>query len=107
MNEIKWDRKFALEQVAGEVELLDELIDVLKKSCAADLRLIKKGIAENDPAKIYSAAHSMKGASASLGIQGIVEIARDIEKESSGGTVAEAKVRLSELEYLLKQLADL
>ncbi len=85
MNALKWDKKFALEQAADDAELLQELLEIFKDSLHSDIQLIAQGLAENSAVKVCRAAHSIKGAAASLGILGIREIALAIEEESRGG----------------------
>jgi HPt (histidine-containing phosphotransfer) domain-containing protein len=107
MDGLNWDRQFALEQAADDEQLLQELIDIFKKSCSDDYQSIKTSIAENDPAKICAAAHSIKGAAASLGIIGIRDIASEIENDSRAGSLASAHDRIDDLDLLLQQLQNL
>ncbi len=107
MSELKWDKEFALEQAADDAELLDELLQIFKDSFQADLQLMQQGLAENSPAKICNAAHSIKGASASLGIHGINEIAQQVEEDSRGGGLEIAREKIEMLQALLLELQDL
>jgi HPt (histidine-containing phosphotransfer) domain-containing protein len=107
MNGLNWDRQFALEQAAEDEELLQELIDIFKKSCSDDYQAMKSSIADNDPAKTCAAAHSIKGAAASLGIIGIRDIASEIENDSRAGSLASANDRIEDLNALLQQLQNL
>lgn len=104
MDALKWDREFALEQAADDSELLQELIEIFKDSCATDFSLIEEGISESDAEKVCSAAHSIKGASASLGVEGIQEIVLSIETDSRKGSLEVAKEKLEELKGLLQLL---
>ena len=104
MNSLKWNKEFALEQAADDAELLQELLDIFKDSFKADLLLIEAGVAENSPAKISSAAHSIKGASASLGIAGINEVAVAIENDSKNGGTSVAQDQVPVLHGMLKEL---
>jgi histidine phosphotransfer protein HptB len=107
MNGLNWDKQFALEQAADDEELLQELIDIFKKSCSDDYQLMVASIADKDPVKTCAAAHSIKGAAASLGIIGIRDIASEIEKDSRTGSLASAQARIEELNDLLQQLQGL
>lgn len=107
MNALKWDKEFAMEQAADDRELLQELLAIFKDSLQSDLRLIKEGLDEGSAAKVCSAAHSIKGASASLGILGIKEIALVIEEESRAGGLEVAREKLPVLQSLLLELQDL
>ena len=107
MNTLKWDKDFALEQAADDAELLEELLGIFKDSLLADIHLIEQGLAEGDAAKVCRAAHSIKGAAASLGILGIHEIALAIEEESRAGGLETARLKLSLLKSMRKELETL
>lgn len=107
MNALKWDKGFAMEQAADDKELLQELLAIFKESLLSDVLLIEQGLAEGSAAQVCSAAHSIKGASASLGILGIKEIALKIEEESRGGGLDVARLKLPELQSLLHQIQNL
>ncbi len=104
MNALNWNKDFALEQAADDAELLQELLDIFKDSFREDLEIIEAGVAENAPGKISAAAHSIKGASASLGIIGINEVAVAIENDSKGGGIGTAKAQLPLLRQMLQEL---
>jgi len=107
MSSLNWDKQFALEQAADDEELLQELLDIFKESCRDDYRLMKESIAQQDPEKTCAAAHSIKGAAASLGIIGIRDIAGEIEKDSRAGSLTVAQNSLEGLNELLQQLQNL
>jgi histidine phosphotransfer protein HptB len=102
MNALNWDKEFALEQAADDAELLQELLEIFKDSLQSDIQIIETGLEEEEAAKVCRAAHSIKGAAASLGISGIHEIAFAIEEESKTGGLGVARDKL----YLLKSLRD-
>ncbi len=104
MNGLKWNKEFALEQAADDTELLEELLDIFKDSLKSDLQLIEQGLAEGSATKISGAAHSIKGAAASLGILGINEIAAEIEKDSRAGGIDVAREKLEALQSLFAEL---
>jgi len=104
MDRLRWNRGFALEQAAEDTELLEELIEIFKKSCKSDFETIEKGIAAGEPERVGAAAHSIKGAAASLGIEAIRDIALVIESDSRQGSLATAQERFKDLEKLLQLL---
>jgi HPt (histidine-containing phosphotransfer) domain-containing protein len=104
MNALKWDKEFALEQAADDAELLEELLEIFKESLQSDLQLIEQGLAEESAVKIMGAAHSIKGAAASLGILGIQEIATEVEEDSRAGGVDVGREKLEVLQSLLAEL---
>jgi len=107
MNALKWDKEFALEQAADDAELLAELLEIFKDSLHTDLQRIEQGLAEGSAAKISAAAHSIKGAAASLGIVGIHEIALQVEEESRAGGLDVARAKIDDLQALLTELQAL
>jgi HPt (histidine-containing phosphotransfer) domain-containing protein len=107
MAGLKWDKEFALEQAADDADLLRELIEVFKESCTNDYNLIRAGVESGDTGQIADAAHSIKGAAASLGFDGIRDLALEMEKDSRAGRTEVARQRLAELEELLVELKNL
>ena len=107
MNTLNWDKKFALDQAADDEELLQELLEIFKESYGSDLVLIKEGIERGDAKRVYSASHSSKGAAASLGLEGIRDIAMSVEADSRNGSLAVARDRVQDLEDMLLQLQKL
>ena len=107
MNALKWDKAFALEQAADDAELLKELLEIFKDSLQSDLQRIQQGLAEGSAAKISAAAHSIKGAAASLGIVGIHEIALRVEEDSRAGSLDVARAKIDDLQDLLAELKTL
>ncbi len=107
MNALKWNKKYALEQVADDADLLEELLEIFKDSFQSDLRLLEQGLAEKSAGKIMAAAHSIKGAAASLGILGIHELAMQIENDSRGGGLDLARENIGVLQALLQELKTL
>lgn len=107
MTILRWDKEFALEQAADDAELLQELLDIFKDSLRSDIEAIEQGMAEGSADKVCSAAHSIKGAAASLGIMAINEVALTIENDSRGGGLDQAQALLPELKNLFEELLKL
>lgn len=107
MNKLRWDRSFALEQAADDTELLRELIEIFKESCVADFTEITQGIRSQDAEAVCAAAHSIKGAAASLGIESIRDVSSAIEIDSRENSLAVAESRVGELDELLQLLQKL
>ncbi|MFZ5776109.1 MAG: Hpt domain-containing protein [Thermodesulfobacteriota bacterium] len=107
MTELEWDRVFALEQAGEDEEILAELLTLFRESSLADLNKIKEGIAREDPRGMADAAHSIKGAAASLGIEAIRKVAAEIEQTGRTGQLAggEKITALSNLLVLSEQLS--
>ena len=107
MADLQWNKEFALEQTAGDEELLAELLILFKDSSASDLEQLQQSIAAQDAAGVVRAAHSLKGASASLGIEGIRQLAAAMETDARAASIAVAQERLGEMNDLLKQMQEL
>ncbi len=107
MANLDWDRGFALEQSGDDEEMLEELLGLFRDSSASDLAKIQQGAASDDAVQIAEAAHSIKGAAASLGVQGIQRVAADLEKAGRAEDLATAKQRIPDLESLLEEASSL
>lgn len=104
MDKLNWNRDFALEQAADDTELLQELIDIFKDSCVGDFVAIQSGLEQGDAEAVCAAAHSIKGAAASLGIEAIRDVAHEIENDSRNGSLQVAEVKINDLDELLQLL---
>lgn len=107
MSDLQWDRNFALEQTAGDEELLEELLDLFRDASNGDLEQLKRAVEAGDTSGVVTAAHSLKGASASLGIEGIRELAAAMESAARDGSVAIAEESLDAMTSMLEQLNSL
>jgi len=104
MVDLQWNKAFALEQTGGDEELLEELLILFRDSSVADYVQLQEAVAANDAAGVVRAAHSLKGASASLGIEGIRRLALDMEADGRNNSVTVAREQLTIMGALLEQL---
>ena len=105
MTTLAWNKEFALEQTAGDQELLDELLLLFKDSSADDFNQLQEGFAQQNSDAVLASAHSIKGAAASLGIEGIREVAKVIEESARSGNISgEMEAHITVLEKLLQEL---
>ncbi|WP_136808337.1 Hpt domain-containing protein [Desulfosediminicola flagellatus] len=107
MSLLKWDKEFALEQAAEDEELLNELLDIFKTSFQSDILRIKDGIKSSDAQVVAAAAHSIKGAASSLGIEGITEVTRRIEDDGKSGSIEEAVHLIPQLDHMLQEIMNM
>ena len=105
MRDLKWDKAFANEQSGEDPELLAELLGLLSESSKSDLQKITDGMAAGDSQAVAEAAHSIKGAAASLGVEGLRVVAYDIEKKGRANQLA--AIDLSDLSQLVRELETL
>jgi len=105
MADLKWNKAFAEEQAGGDADLLRELLKLLVESSTADLEKVRQGAAVGNATAVADAAHSIKGAAASLGVEGLREESYRIEKIGLGNDLS--GLDLVDLEDLVHQLAGL
>lgn len=107
MSDLQWNKAFALEQTAGDEELLEELLVLFKDSSAADYAQLQQAVTNGNADGVMRAAHSLKGAAASLGIEGIRQLAYKIETDGRNGSIEVAREQLTAMGDLLTQLQAL
>lgn len=107
MTDLDWDRNFALEQAGDDEEMLAELLVLFHDSSASDLARINDGLAVEDAVAVADAAHSIKGAAASLGVEGVRKTAAELEKKGRAGDLSQGKMLAIELSLLLKAFGGL
>jgi len=107
MADLRWNKAFALEQTGGDEELLEELLVLFRDSSVSDYAQLQQAVAANDAAAVMRAAHSLKGAAASLGIEGIRQLALDMEADARNNSVTVARAYLTAMGDLLEQLKNL
>lgn len=106
MVSLQWNKEFALEQTADDQELLDELLILFRDSSAADFQQLQEATVTNDTEGILSSAHSIKGAAASLGIEGVRMVAMEIEEYAHGSKASGSiEEKVAELNELLEQFS--
>ena len=88
MSDLQWNKKFALEQAGDDLDLLTELLDLLRSSSQGDLQKIKAALKAGDGNGVADAAHSIKGAAASLGCEGLRAVAYEFEKRGRAAELA-------------------
>ncbi|HCC54789.1 MAG TPA: histidine kinase [Desulfobulbaceae bacterium] len=107
MADLDWDRNFALEQSGDDEEMLAELLVLFHDSAASDLAQINIGLAAEDAVAVADAAHSIKGASASLGVESVRRIAHELEKNGRSRDLSQAGGLVAQLTVLLKEFQGL
>lgn len=104
MAELQWDRTAAQAETAGDEALLEELLTLFREVAVEDLDLLRQAVAVDDGATAVAAAHSLKGAAASLGIESICSLAEAVERSGQAGAIPIARETLPLLTDLLIQL---
>lgn len=107
MDDLQWNKAFAMEQTGDDAELLEELLGLFVDSSAKDLARMRQALLEKNTDEVIKAAHSLKGASASLGIEGVREIALKMEDDARAGSLAVTNDQIESLASLLDQVKSL
>jgi len=107
MADLRWNKAFALEQTGGDEELLEELLVLFRDSSGSDYAQLQQAVAVNDAEGVMRAAHRLKGAAASLGIEGIRQLALNMEADARNNSVTVARTHLTAMGDLLEQLKSL
>ncbi len=107
MADLQWNRDFAFEQSGESEELLTELLALLHESSLSDLEKITTAEASGDANAMGEAAHSIKGAAASLGVEGLRDVAYELEKAGRDGDLQLAVSFVASLKGLVDQLGTL
>ena len=100
-----WNRTAALDRLDGNEALLGELTDMLLEQIAEGIPLMSEAIERNDALGLQRAAHSLKGAAASLSAQRVGQRAGELEimgRRHDLSRAREALGRLQQEEDLLR-----
>jgi two-component system sensor histidine kinase/response regulator len=93
-----FDRQALLNRVAGDEELMDDVIRIFLEDCARQLTAIRGAVDQKSPDAIRTAAHALKGAAGNLSANRLFEAAGLLERigaESRMDVVEAAWRRLS------------
>ena len=101
MAELHWDKATALVETACDEALLEELLSLFRAAAAEDLEQMRQAVTAGDVAATMAAAHSLKGAAASLGIESIRSLAETVEQAGAASVPAAARKALPVLADLL------
>jgi HPt (histidine-containing phosphotransfer) domain-containing protein len=72
-----------------------EILDLFIEKTVSDLDELGKAIQEADPSMAVKPAHSIKGASANLGLDGIFNAAKGIEEKAREGSLEGAQASVT------------
>ncbi len=103
---LKWNKEFALEQVGGDSSLLNECLKVFIQAANEDLYKMKRGILDGNFELVKRAAHSLKGAALNIGMNGIMELAKEIEDEALNENISKINYNIKKVEDLLNEILN-
>jgi HPt (histidine-containing phosphotransfer) domain-containing protein len=99
------------ENIGLEKEEFLDLLRLFVETSSSDLRKLQSAIDKGDRQSVVEMAHSIKGAAVNLGLDGIYEVARDVEmnaRQNILGGAAEAIKSLQEkLDMISKDIRNL
>ncbi|HVW02915.1 MAG TPA: response regulator [Planctomycetaceae bacterium] len=99
-----FDREEALRHAGGELELLQELAAVFLKESPRMLTELRDAVAARDAQRVNRAAHTLKGAVATLGAPAARDLAFQLEQLGAKGELDSAADRMPEFEAIIDKL---
>lgn len=101
-----YDRDRALERVAGDEELLEELNDSFLEESGQWMNQLRQAIDEGDAETVGEMAHTIKGAADTIGGVRVTELAKTIEDNGWDEQLDEAREHYERLEIAIEELED-
>jgi PAS domain S-box-containing protein len=98
------DAAAALERVAGDLELLKELIDLFHENCPKLLAEIRAAAARKDGPALQRSAHALKGSVGTFGARAAFETARQLEALGQQGDLGRAEEMYTRMEREIERL---
>ena len=99
-----FDHKKALASLDGDTDLLCEVIDIFLETCPELLDAVRKAVEKRDAEAVERAAHSLKGAVATLSALDAAATAQRLETMGREGGLAEAQEVCAMLEGQMQRL---
>jgi CheY-like chemotaxis protein len=99
-----FDREAALARVEGDVELLEEIVELFLDEAPGLLTSIRESAGRRDGEGLERDAHKLKGSVGNLGAKRAYDAARELESIGREGDLAEAKSACDRLEEEIGRL---
>ncbi len=96
-NELLWDRDGALARLGGRENLFARVATIYLETSPQVVSDLNEAVVDDNGVAIKSAAHSLKGISASIGAMRVAAYARKMEELLESGTVAERAAVMEKL----------
>ncbi|MGC8605168.1 MAG: response regulator, partial [Desulfomonilaceae bacterium] len=100
------DRELLMARVGGDVDLLDELVELFLKNSPKMLLSVEQAVHEGKPETIEKVAHSIKGSVGSFAAERAFQAAMKLETMGREGKVRHTEQALKELEKEINLLKD-
>ena len=98
------NRMAAVDAMGGDEEMFDSFLDLFMEDAAKHTAEIEAAITDEDAVRVEYAAHSLKGAAATMHAERLSEVARELEFIGKSGDLANARSALSRLQAELDDL---
>ena len=98
------DREALLERVAGDVDLLRELVDLFMDDSLRLVDRISKAVMRKDADDLEKAAHGLKGSVPNFGAKTVADIAQVSETMGRNRDITKAQNVVAELEKQIEAL---
>uniref|UniRef100_A0A7S4UES6 HPt domain-containing protein n=1 Tax=Guillardia theta TaxID=55529 RepID=A0A7S4UES6_GUITH len=103
MSPVEVDLATALERCSGSMELLNQVVsETLTKAEAEQMPMIRKAVSEGDSQTAHFHAHSIKGASATIGFDSLSKAAKALDDLVRTGSTENAQELVDNMEESLK-----
>ena len=101
-----FDMDHAREVTDGDMEFLNELIEIFKADYSEKLAGIFRAIEEKDFKALDESAHSLKGSSGNLGLTSVYELSYKLEKMGKAKNIEGANKTFKQLEEELERFKN-
>jgi PAS domain S-box-containing protein len=99
------DRQLALQRMAGDVELYNEVVSIFLNGMGEDVRRLRAAAASGDLKSLSREAHAIKGAVGVIAAEPTRRLAAEMELAGDSGDAIAAHSLLPQLEHALLDLA--
>jgi len=100
------DIKTAADGLGLDEDEFIEIVELFIDTARADIDKLQEGFENGDAEKAGNAAHSLKGASGTLGFMDIAEIAKKAEEDAKKNDLEKLTASVSKLNACFKQLVS-
>ncbi len=103
MSNVVIDREDLMERIGGDMELLDELLELFDEDYPDLMGEIRTAIAEQDGERLKRAAHTLKGAVGNFAAVKAHQLALELEKKGEAGEFSNATHLVDQLDAAVQE----
>jgi CheY-like chemotaxis protein/HPt (histidine-containing phosphotransfer) domain-containing protein len=101
-----WDRKAFMDRIMDDEELAWDIVGGFRTDTANRVGIVRQAVADGNLTVVSTQAHSIKGAAANLGAEGLRDAALNMETVARDGRISECGAALKNLQGALLQLFE-